>query len=72
MKIQLPEGNIVGAYECSYDRRCIYLIRAKTNVEAFFMTKKNWRIIEQDNPEMFQFLRRRTLLQFKKIHKTLE
>ena len=64
LKIQLTKGSKIGAFECCYDKRSIYVYRAVTEVEGFFITKKNWKQLEADHPMFFTFIRRQALEQF--------
>ena len=47
-KLELTKGSIIGGYECSYDRRSTYIFRAKTDLEGYFITKKQWKKMEID------------------------
>ena len=67
LKIQFTKGSKIGAFECSYDKRSIYVYRAVTDVEGFFMFKKNWKKLEADHPLFFRFIRRQALKQFVEV-----
>ena len=73
LKMQLTKGSMIGGYECSYDRRSIYIYRAHTDIEGYFITKRCWKQLEQGHPELFKNIRRKTLMHFANvIHKNLE
>lgn len=73
LKIQFSKGTRIGAFECSYDRRSKYIYRAATDVEGYFINKRNWKQLELNHPLLFQRVRRRALHHFSHvIHKNLE
>jgi hypothetical protein len=43
LKMQFTKGSKIGAFECSYDKRSIYVYRAVSELEGFFITKRNWK-----------------------------
>lgn len=43
LKMQLTKGSIIGGFECSYNRRSIYIYRVHTDIEGYFITKKCWK-----------------------------
>ena len=64
LKMQLTLGSIIGAFECSYDRRSIYIYRAHTDIEGYFITKRCWKQLAMDHPNLFKHIRRKALTQF--------
>ena len=44
--IEINACSIIGSVEVSYDRRSLYIYKALTNIEGFFMTKINWKYLK--------------------------
>ena len=61
LKLQMAKGSKIGAYECSYDKRSIYVYRVHKEIEGFFITKKQWKELESNFPEFFSQIRRQAL-----------
>ena len=73
LKMQQTKGSMIGAFECSYDRRSIYIYRARTDIEGYFITKRSWKVLELNHPLLFENVRRRALFHFSNVvHKNLE
>jgi len=60
-------GTIFGAFECSFSKRSIFLIKATSYMEGFSIFKRDWRNISMDFPELMDQVKRKTTAQYIKV-----
>ena len=56
--LRQPESTVIGGFECSYEKRSSYNYRAWTPIQAYFLRKRYWRLIEKNYPEFHENLKR--------------
>ena len=56
--IRRLSGTVIGGFECCYDKRSQFKIRAKTYLEGQALHKKYWREFQTKYPEFIMDLRR--------------
>ena len=62
--LRKPEGGIIGLFECFFNRRCTFVIRAETPCYGYYITKKEWQMLEEIFMEGYRGLKFRCLNEY--------
>ena len=49
--IKQSRGTVVAGFECSIDRRSLYLYKSLSVIEGYFIRKKNWKELGEQFPD---------------------
>ena len=49
MVIRMKKGTILGAYNCTYNKKTMFLYKCKTDIEGYMLRKQVWLEILEDN-----------------------
>lgn len=62
--VRMKENTQIGGFECSYDKRSHYIYRAFTELNTFFIRKKDWRAFYDSHPGFYRDIRKKFLFKF--------
>lgn len=57
MVLRMKQGIIVGAYNCAFNKRTMFLYKAKTLIEGFMLRKEHWLDILDEYTEVATILK---------------
>jgi hypothetical protein len=60
-KIRIPNTFVVGAFECSYNRRSQVIYKSHKQSSCFILRRSNWHLMSQFFPDYYKDIRRRFL-----------
>jgi len=60
----LDNGYVIGGFECTFDRRAVYVYRCHWCITGFFVHIKQWKHLEIHHPDVFRVMRRKTLTNY--------
>ena len=55
--LRLQKGAIIGAYQCTENKKCMFVSRAATDVHGFMLRKQIWSDLLESVPELSPYLR---------------
>ena len=60
----MKKGTILGAYNCTYNKKTMYLYKCKSDVEGFMLKKRAWGDIVEDYGEIADILKENVKLEY--------
>ena len=55
---------VMGAYNCTFNKRAIFIYRCKTDCEGYFIRKENWVNLVTMDPEIERFIKKNVTIDY--------
>ena len=65
--IRLSKGAVVGAYNCCFEKRSLFLYKCKTDVRGYILRKESWGEILEENGEIADILKESVRIDYNQI-----
>ena len=62
--LRLQKGAIIGAYQCTENKKCAFVSRAATDVHGFMLRKRIWIELLESVPELSPYLKQNIKAEF--------
>lgn len=56
--LRFKHNVVIGSYNCTFNQRCIFVYRAKTECKGYFIRKQHWVDILNSNEELSDFIKK--------------
>lgn len=65
--MRLNKGTVVGAYNCCYEKRNLFIYKCKTSVHGYILRKQSWCDLIEDFNEIADILKKNVQHEYSKI-----
>lgn len=72
MILKYGKGSIIGAYECTFNKRSLYKYKVIKSVEGYFIRKSKWLQIMNEHDNVFRMFTVNFLKKYMKFKKRID